>query len=292
MPTLAQFTFRQIRLLRESGKARTAETYLSALKSFSGFRDAVPLDEITSPLMMLYESHLRFRGVTRNTSSFYMRVLRAVYHRAVTDGIVPDTHPFGQVYTGVDKTPKRAVTLDTIRRIKSLELSRFPHLELARDLFLFSFYTRGMSFVDMAWLRRSDLHLGLLSYRRSKTGQSLSVKWERQMQEIVSRHPGIGAYLLPIVSDPLRPRACYLSAMRRVSRNLREVGRLAGLDFPLTMYVARHSWANAAKCLNVPIPVISEALGHASERTTRIYLDSFDTSVVDSANSLILSRLE
>ena len=61
---------------------------------------------------------------------------------------------------------------------------------------------------------------------------------------------------------------------------------------PLTMYVARHSWASAAKAKGIPVSVISEGMGHDSESTTQIYLASLDTSIVDSANSIILNSLK
>lgn len=75
------------------------------------------------------------------------------------------------------------------------------------------------------------------------------------------------------------------NAAYRINRNLKQIG----LDIPLTTYVARYVWVSIAQSKNVPLSVISNALGHDSEQTTRIYLGSLDTSVVDKANSLILS---
>ena len=166
------------------------------------------LDSITPELMEGYESWHRKRGVTPNTISFYTRILRAVYNRAVEGNIIENRHPFRHVYTGVDKTMKRALPLEVIRKIKALDLSDIPAIEFARDMFLMSFYLRGMSFIDMA------------------------------------------------------------------------------------LYVARHSWASAAKAKGIPLSAISEGMGHDSEATTRIYLASLDTSVVDKANSLIIRSLK
>ncbi len=70
---------------------------------------------------------------------------------------------------------KRAVSADVIRLIRDIDLRLHPALDLARDLFMFSFYTRGMSFVDMAYLRKSDLRNGILSYRRRKHNRQLFV---------------------------------------------------------------------------------------------------------------------
>lgn len=240
-----------------------------------------------------YEHYLKSVGVCPNTSSFYMRGLRAIYNRAVEKGLTQQRNPFRHVYTGVDKTVKRAVPIETIRRIRDLKLDENPLGDFARDMFMFSFYMRGMSFIDMAFLRKEDLKNGFLSYRRRKTGQRLSVRWERQMQEIVDKYDTCGsAYLLPIIRDSdSDERRQYKNCIHLVNAKLREMGEAIGLATPLTSYVARHSWASIAKSKDIPLAIISEAMGHDSEKTTRIYLDSLDTLLVDRANSLIINSL-
>ena len=110
--------------------------------------------------------------------------------------------PFKHVYTGIDKTVKRAVPLNIIRQIRDLDLTLSPTTDFARDIFMFSFYTRGMSFIDMAFLKKKDLRSGILSYRRQKTGQQLSIKWEEPMQEIIDKYDiGDTPYLLPIIKN-------------------------------------------------------------------------------------------
>ena len=199
------FNFMQgiIARLKQMGKIRTAENYSCTLKSFMQFRGDrdVLLSEIDSDLMQLYEAYLHGKGAVRNTSSFYMRILRAVYNRALEKGLMEQRNPFRHVYTGVDKTVKRAVPLSAIKRMKNLDLSLQPNLEFARDMFLFSFYTRGMSFIDMAHLKKKDLQNGFLSYRRRKTGQQLVIRWEKCMQEIVGKYPedSLSPYLLPVL---------------------------------------------------------------------------------------------
>ena len=292
------FSFMQevIGQLKRLNRVRTSETYAATLSSFMKFRDGqdILLCEIDSDTMMLYEAWLKAKGICPNTVSFYMRILRAVYNRAVEKELVEQKHPFKHVYTGIDKTVKRAVPLKAIKRIKELDLTLKPHLDYARDMFLFSFYTRGMSFIDMAYLKKSDLKNGVITYRRKKTRQQLSIKWEKCMAEIVTKYKGrsVTQYLLPIITDPLtEERIQYRNALCRVNVALKEVARLANLSIPLTMYCARHGWASAAKSKNIPISVISEGMGHDSEETTRIYLASLDSNVIDKANSLILKDL-
>ena len=292
------FNFMQgvIAQLQQMGKQRTSETYRCTLKSFMQFREDkdVLLEDIDSDLMLMYEAYLRNKGLTKNSTSFYMRILRAVYNRAVEKDLTTNRNPFKHVYTGIDKTIKRAIPLKAIKQIKNLDLSLQPSLDFARDMFMFSFYTRGMSFIDMAYLKKKDLSNGILSYRRRKTGQQLFIRWEKCMQEIVEKHDTSQSnYLLPIIKpfSNIDERKQYQNAMYLINRKLKEIGKIVGIKLPLTLYVARHSWASVAKNKNVPISVISEGMGHDSEMTTQIYLASLDTTVVDKANKIILNSL-
>ncbi len=280
--------------LQHLGKIRTSETYAAAAESFMRFRGGCDLllNEIDSDLMVEYQTYLRQRGLAMNTVSFYNRILRAAYNRAVEKGLAEQRHPFRHVYTGVDKTVKRAIPLQAIRRIKNLDLSARPSLEFARDMFLFSFYTRGMSFIDMAHLRKQDLRNGILSYRRRKTGQQLFIKWEQCMQEIAGKHAAKGSdRLLAIIRTPDNALRQYRNALRLVNNKLKTISAMAGLQTNLTMYVSRHSWASIARSKRVPLSVISEGMGHDSEATTQIYLASLDNSLIDRANSMILKNL-
>ena len=289
------FTRNLIVQLKQIGKVRTAETYTCALNSFIRFQGETDLfwEAVDSNLMMEYEVYLKAEGVCPNTSSYYMRGLRAIYNRAVEKELTIQRYPFKHVYTGIDKTVKRAVSVKVIRQIRNLNLEHNPMLDYARDIFMFSFYTRGMSFVDMAYLKKKDLHNGILSYRRQKTNQQLFIKWEKPMQEIIDKYDTTGTpYLLPIIKDVGKDeRRQYKNASHLVNCKLKKIGMQLGLTIPLTTYVARHGWASIAKSKNIPISTISEAMGHDSENTTRIYLASLNTSVIDKANSLIIESI-
>lgn len=281
--------------LKQNGKIRTAETYASTLNSFKKFRKNkdIMLDCLNSEIMEAYESWHRQRGITPNTISFYTRILRAAYNRAVEEEIIENRNPFRHVYTGVDKTVKRALHLSVIKKIKALDLSLKPPLDFARDMFIMSFMLRGMSFIDMAYLRKSDLSNGYVTYRRRKTGQQLTIEWTKEMQMILDKYPeNTSDYLLPIIrTRGENERNVYRNVGFNINYNLKRIAEKLRITIPLTLYVARHSWASAAKAKGIPLSVISEGMGHDSETTTQIYLASLDTSVVDKANSIILKSL-
>lgn len=284
---------------------RTAETYRASVSSFMHFyreeraflpenlRSCPMIDDLTSDLIDSYQSYLTDKGLTRNTISFYMRTLRAIYNRAADLDIIDQRRPFRNVFTGICRTTKRALPSDIIRRIKKLDLSGNSELEFARDLFILSFCLRGMSFIDMAFLRKSDLRHGQLTYSRRKTGQTLTIAWTSEMREFTkkytSKHP---CYLLPIIPPGCRrERSAYKNAGYRINSSLHRIGHMLGLVTPLTLYVARHSWASVAKAKGIPLGLISEGMGHDSEKTTRIYLSTLDNSAIDRANRLILRSI-
>lgn len=281
--------------LKRKRRPRTAETYRTAINSFMRFRKGldITVDRITPDLMEEYEDWLEQTGVVANTISFYMRILRAIYHRAVEEGCTEDRRPFRRVYTGVDKTMKRSIPIELIKKIRGLDLSRKPNLDFARDMFMMSFCLRGMSLVDMAFLKKADLKNGYVSYRRRKTGQQLTVGWTLEMQKILDKYgENPTGYLLPIIRKPgLNERCAYHNTGYNINRSLKIIGKMASLPIALTLYVARHSWASAARANGIPVSVISEGMGHHSEATTRIYLSSLEASAIDQANSLILNSI-
>ncbi len=281
--------------LKQNGKVRTSETYFVALNSFKKFRQGedIMLDCLNSEVMEAYEAWHQQRGVSPNTISFYTRILRAAYNRAVEEEIIENRNPFRRVYTGVDKTVKRALPIQIIKKIKYLDLYLIPELDFARDMFMMSFMLRGMSFIDMAYLKKTDLSNGYVTYRRRKTGQQLIIEWTNEMQMILDKYPeNTSEYLLPIIRHAgINERCTYRNVGYNINHNLKRIAEKVGVNVPLTLYVARHSWASAAKANGIPLSVISEGMGHDSEATTQIYLASLDTSIVDKANSIILKSL-
>ena len=288
-----------IGLLRKEGRFSTAHVYQNALFSFNKFcgNTSVSFRQVTRDRLRRYGEHLYDSGLKPNTVSTYMRMLRSIYNRGVESGSAPYIHGlFRDVYTGVDKTRKRAIDEQHILDLCKLSLPALSPLALARDLFLFSYCTRGMAFVDMAFLCKKNIHNGYICYTRKKTGQQLVIRVEPLIQKIISRYAGQtkrSQYLLPIISseDPVIAFSQYQTALGYYNKLLKRISKILDLDISLSSYTARHSWATAARNHNVPISVISAGMGHTTEKTTQIYLASLESSVIDQANQSILSAL-
>ena len=221
---------RQIEQLLAHGRLGTARNYRRTRQSFSQFLHGEDLSfaGCTAELVADYEQWLKRRGVTRNTVSFYMRILRSVYNKAVGEGIASQRAPFEKVYTGVDKTRKRAVDMATIESLRKLDLRGSRSLAYARDLFVFSFYMRGMAFVDMAYLRKSDVRDQTAQYIRRKTGQSLCIRLEPCITEIIRRYARKtknSPYVFPIIAatDENEAYAQYQNALSYYNKLLKKL---------------------------------------------------------------------
>lgn len=299
-PYRSVFVFLQEQVDRKVQASRrgTARTYDSAVRRFREFCRDVDLsfEAMTAGLMERYEGWLAARGLRRNTVAFYLRTLRTLYRRAEEEHVTVNEGIFDRVCTSFVKTAKRAVPEESLRAIRRLDLCDRPALSFARDMFMFSFYMRGMPFVDMAYLRKSDLRYGMVTYSRRKTRRQLTVEWEGEAERIVRHYAGLTRdtpFMLPILKaddGTAFNRVRYMEDY--VNRHLKRVGEMAGLKMPLTTYVARHSWASLAQTLGVPVAVISEGMGHNSIKTTQVYLSTITTSAVNAANRMIIERIK
>lgn len=298
-PDFLLFMQRQIAEKRQCGKNKTATNYCAAYRSFHSFlqlrekRSTLRFSEITDELILRYEKYLLHdRKIKRNSSSFYIRSLRSVFRKGIIAYGLLHSDPFNRVYAGVDTTMKRAVNLDVIIRLSQYILPN-KSMELSRDAFVFCFLARGMAFIDLAKLQKSDIQNGRLSYYRSKTGRLISVKIERRMQEIINKYSHTAScFLFPILKTARFEQPAYETALRLHNHNLHKLSRLLGEGISLTSYVPRHSWATEASRLHIPTRIISESMGHSNEKTTSIYLSSIDYHEIDSANRKIINRIQ
>lgn len=285
-----------IRRLRDERRFGTACNYEKTMKSFVSFSKgkSLTLRSINERIVEDYNIYLINKGLVRNSISFYMRNLRAIYNKAANQKIVEKKEIFNNVYTGIDKTRKRAVDENVIYKLYKLKLGDDDILSFTRDIFIFSYCMRGMSFVDIAYLRKRDISSGMIRYCRRKTGQLMSVRIEPCVQHIINRYEnGNTDYVFPIISSRESDKAYvqYRSALNVYNRNLVKLSEMIGCSCRLSSYTSRHSWATAARKHNIPISVISAGMGHSSEITTEIYLKSIEDDIVDEANAEIMKML-
>lgn len=283
--------------LKMSGKTKTSDNYRALqrrLNEFTG-NDFTSIHDIDCDFVESFEAFLLSKGMKRNTTSFYIRILRAVWNKAIDNGVLPPTliDPFKHVYKGVDVTQKRAISLEDIKKIKAINLKAYPKLAFARDLFMFSFYTRGMSFIDIVTLKKENVINGIITYQRRKTGKRINIKVEKEIDKIIKRYERAESdYIFPIATCKADEYTKERNYLEYVNRWLKDLAVYCSIDINLTMYVARHSWASIAQNqANIPLSIISKSMGHSNEKTTQIYLSSFGNKEIDKANENIIGLL-
>ena len=278
--------------LRTMMSRATIDNYLTALRSLHQYLgNDIALEKIDSQVIKGYERWLRDRKLSLNTISCYMRSLRSLYSK-IECGF--QTAPFDDAYTGKTKTEKKAITEEDITRLKSVHLYPNSFLSLTRDLFLFSFYAQGMPFVDMAFLRSSQIRDGQLIYHRHKTGQRVTIHLEPCMLAIISQYQRKGSdYVFPLLcsDNPQKAYDEYLLMLNRYNHTLKTLAKKARVTSRLTSYTARHTWASIAFSSNVDLPVISKALGHTNTQTTMTYIKEINDSRLEEANRRIINMI-
>ena len=290
--------------LQAEGRFGTAHVYQSTLNTVTSFHGSSYLGfrRITPEWLKKFEVNLRERGCSWNTVSTYIRVIRAVYNRAVEirkTEYVP--YLFRSVYTGTRADRKRALDDKDIQKVfgrVSRVTTTSTDLKRTQELFILMFLLRGLPFVDLAYLRKNDLCGNVITYRRRKTGRSLSVTLTPEaillMDKCVDRASD-SPYLFPILKSAEGTQEAYHEyqlALRTFNFQLELLGRLLGTSDRLSSYTARHTWATTAYYCEVHPGIISEAMGHSSITVTETYLKPFHDKKIDEANLRILNYLK
>lgn len=290
--------------LQMGGNFGTAHVYrssLNAIITYCGGEDFT-FNEITPEWLKGFEIHLRKRKCSWNTVSTYMRILRAVYNRAVDNNeaeYIPRL--FRYVYTGTRAEHQRALETGDVEKIFAglILLSGVnPAMQRARHFFILMFLMRGMPFVDLAYLRKSDLHGNVITYRRRKTGRPLSVTLTNEAMRIVRMYMNQDVhspYLFSFLRSPEGTMEAYREyqlALRSFNRQLLILGELLGIPDRLSSYTARHTWATTAYYCEVHPGIISQAMGHSSITVTETYLKPFQNKKIDEANKLIIDFIK
>lgn len=287
--------------LQKEGSFGTAHVYrssLNALIAYCGGED-LAFEEVSPEWLKGFEVYLRGRGCSWNTVSTYLRTFRAVYNRAVDSYMAPYVpRLFRSVYTGTCAEHKRALDEEDMKKVfTKLKPSSLvtPAVKRVHELFILMFLLRGLPFVDLAYLRKSDLRGNVITYRRRKTGRPLSVTLTPEAMILLKRYMNrnnSSPYLFPILSSDEGTKEAYHEyqlALRDFNRQLMLLGNIVGVSDKLSSYTARHTWATTAYYCEIHPGIISEAMGHSSIKVTETYLKPFQNRKIDEANNQIIN---
>ena len=297
--TIEQGFNEEIERLESLGKIHSATKHRYALQVLEGYKPtSMTMEAIDLDYLKGLELYLRKRGNKDNSIATRFAIFKAIYNKAVKEGrIETKQNPFSLYQVGSlwAKTRKRAIDKEDIQRLIDLEITEghtTEYRQLAKDLFLFSYFTAGMNFGDMARLRYKDIIRGRVYYSRHKTQKLLSFQLMPNAMQIIGKYTrdnhAQDDYIFPILDRAGHKTAQQIfnrihKVLAKINRELKVLGEQIGLEVPLTTYVARHTYATVLKRSGVSVELISESLGHSDLSTTQIYLDSFENSQIDEA---------
>lgn len=296
---LSKFMRHVIRSLEDQGRFGTARVHGSTMRAFESYigHKRFRMEELSRTVVCGFEFYLVSGNRRWNTVSTYMRVLRAVYNRAVDAKLAPYRHRlFVDVHTSARSDRRQALTPEELARLFRAEISS-QRLGRTRDFCKLMFALRGIPFADLAYLRKCDLRGGTLCYRRHKTGTSMVVELNASALALVRRlrsRDVSSPWLFPILDKGHDARSYYRLYRNGINTFNRRLSRLAErLDLEhLSSYTIRHSWATTAYHNNVHPGIISQALGHSSILVTEQYLKPFMQVRVNAANQMVQEAVE
>lgn len=282
-----------------AGRYSTANAYLNTLRNYQQFiqKPSQTFEELTPEGMKSYEMFMLRNGLRYNTISLYNRMMRSICNQAVARKVanINTAELFRDVFMGCKTTLKRTIKPVVIGQLIDADFSQSPQLEFSRNLFLLSFYLRGISFMDLAYLCKSNLQYNTLIYFRQKNGKMLCILLEECALKIIRQYAEQcreSIYLLPIISGTEgEKQKQYRSSLRLYNKHLQQISKILDLNVTLTSCVPRHTWINTAQNTNIPIAVINTSMGQSSDNVTYTYLDPFDNHVLNNANKQVIAAV-
>ena len=294
--TVSDFLHSEIDRLYNEGRLKYASTFKELRASLLEFNKHLDVyfSDIDINWLKQYESFLRNKGLGDNSIGVRFRTFRVLYNRAITENIVKaDYYPFRiyKVSKLKKETVKRSITKTDVEQIINYKVDR-EYTQLAIDLFYFSYLSGGINFVDMAYLTRDNIIDTRLVYTRKKTKKLIKLPIQDKALATIGKYQSDNIYLFPILSKFHKTAQQKANRVHKVlaiiNKSLKAVGEELNLPIDLTTYVARHTYATVLKRSGVNTSIISESLGHSSEKITQIYLDSFENSQIDEAMKNLL----
>lgn len=249
--------------------------------------------DVSPELVRNLDGFLIEQGNTANTRYKKIKMYGEFYEQAGKEGKHDGRgNPFKDYKIKTTKPHKEKLTKQELKKLEDAEL--IGAADLARDIFLFSYYCKGQRFGDCLLSKRSDIRNGRVYFTQGKTDKAVSVLIHDRLQAIIDKYEPLivskingkeQGYVFPYVKVEPRTKSEKLSIVGTfntiVNRNLKLVAALCGIDKTLTMHIARHTFASHLRDVTDSIHAIKEALGHTHYRTTEEYLNSLDEKITD-----------
>jgi len=265
------------------------------LKHVFGEKDR-PFVSFTKADFESLENYLIGQDLKETSISAYLRTFYRIWNLAIAAGMcAKDHHPKKFIkfkpYKKY-KTSKRAISAADMKLIENYEAEYSSRVFRSQQIFLFSYYCRGINFNDIVKLKEVNINGDILRYTRSKNKRLYDFKLHSKAKAIIDlfrNYPlqSDGGYIFPILkaehNTAAKIDARIDSGLKDLNEDLKTIKEAKGIDRTVTSYVARHSFATNLKHKKVDVSIIQEAMGHETEEITRIYLEEYDDELIASS---------
>jgi integrase/recombinase XerD len=292
-----------IKELRNAEKVNTLDIYqtsLNLLKKFTNNKD-ISFYAIDYNFLKSFESFLLKRGNSGGGIHHHMRTLRAITNEAIRRKYLEaEYYPFSTQFNKEgyslshlkSQAAPRALSEKDMESFKKFNIAKYPDFVNSYNYFMFSYYARGINFVDMAQIKWTDIYDQRLIYNRSKTGKPLNIRISENLQNIIDKYKNsTNEYIFPILNEihitELQKKDRVKKCLKACNSDLKSIAKILKININLTTYVARHTYATTLKRKGFSTEVISEALGHSEIATTKAYLEKFSNDVLDNADEVL-----
>jgi integrase len=262
-------------------------------------------DEITVKFLENYQQYLSIERHNHiNTIHGNFKVIRKIVNYAIGEEMLPEEkNPFRKIALKAQKTTKKYLLEDELKRMEELELEKSSMLNHHRNLYVFSAYSGGIRISDLLMMRWGNFDGEHLVFKIRKTTEDLSVKLPQKSLELIMFYLALAkersgdkqvdtqSFIFPLLhidKDETGDRAIYKaisSANAYINKSLRKLVKMAKINKKISFHSARHTWAVRALQKGMRIEYVSKLMGHASVKQTEAYATILNTEL-DKAMSI------
>ncbi|HEX8332494.1 MAG TPA: site-specific integrase [Segetibacter sp.] len=283
-----------LKLNKQFGSAESYQSTKSVFLSYLGLKD-IPFTFFTVEILKKIEiEFMETRKLEISTVGKHARNLRAIFKMALNEEVISlKDYPFGRYRYIIPEVTKSKKSLSRKMLASLMNYTPESYYESrAIAYFIFSYFGNGMNLKDMALLKFKDMKGDKIYFYRKKTKNTTSklkmitVHTTPEMKKVLNdfgnQNTSPEDYLFSIITSGMSEETVNTKVHTRsktINNSLKRISKKLDFDTPITLGMARHSFANALKQEGVSINFIQESLGHGLPSTTEHYLKSFEDAI-------------
>jgi integrase len=252
--------------------------FKQCMSGLFSFYPNLKVSDLTYSFLFNYEKHLIKIGNSANTIALKMGMIKTIVMDCLKSGVIDfKDNPFNHYKISIKKTNRQRLDISSIKKLEAFKTDNFK-MQLAVDMYLFSFYCGGIRRGDLFRLTIENIKGGRLTYKASKVGRVRNLSMPPQAIAIANKYIGNNYFFVKLneskweqevdgigqIYNPLLKKACVICGIT-----------------PVTYHTARHSLADYAVKSKANTRDLMHLLGHSKVNTTEIYIGDLGINDTD-----------